>query len=151
MGLYGDRADALQREGYACSQCLAGSLAEVLGVDRTLALRFAGAFGSGIGCSGETCGAITGALMLIGLKYGKVLPDDPDDNLCLEVSQEYIKRFKEKFDGKTKCKDLLGSDPSTEEGMKYILDNELWDKKCPVFIREGTELILEILKERDSL
>ncbi|HML38282.1 MAG TPA: C-GCAxxG-C-C family protein [Bacillota bacterium] len=149
MSVYGDRAEALQQEDYCCCQCVVGSLCEEFGVDRITALRFAGAFGSGIGRSGETCGAITGAMMLIGLKMGKRLPSDPGDARCYEVTLEFMRRFKELHDGKFKCRDLLGVDITTDEGFDYILENDLFTSKCRGFIRDGAEIIADMLLETE--
>ena len=144
--LYGERAGALHKEGFGCAQAVFASLCEEFGVDRVTALRTAAGFGSGIGRCAETCGAVTGAVMLIGLKYGKFLPLDTthDNVVCYELVQTYVKKFIDEF-GTCKCRDLLGADPSTEEGRKYIEDNNLSDLKCDVFIRKGAEIIAEML------
>lgn len=145
MSVYGDRAETLSWEGFACSQCVVGAICENLGIDRLTALRFAAAFGSGIGGSAESCGAVTGAMMLIGLKYGRSLPEDPDDK-CFEIAARFFERFKEEYDGCTKCKELLGADYSTEEGKKFIAENELWNTKCKQIVRKGAEIIAELLE-----
>lgn len=145
MSVYSDRALKLQAEGFSCSQCVVASMCDEFGIDHITALRFAGAFGSGIGCTTETCGAITGAMMLIGLKYGRRFPDDPNDGHCFEVAQEFVDRFKAKHDGKFKCRDLLGADARTEEGLQSILDNDLYTKVCRELIRDGVDIIAELL------
>lgn len=146
MGIYGDRALELQKEGFSCAQSVVACLCERYGVDRVTALRFAGVFGSGIGLSTETCGVITGAMMLIGLKYGKKFPEDPNDFDSFGVAQEFIKRFKECHGGKFKCRELLGHDASTEEGLKNILDNNLYENVCQKMVYDGADLIFEILE-----
>ena len=146
--LYGDRAVACHHEGFSCSQSVFTSLCEEFGMDRVSALKVAGGFGSGIGHSTETCGAITGAVMLIGLKHGKFVPGDTErsDEKCYEVAQEFMKKFINEF-GCFKCRDLLGADTNTEEGRQYVEDNDLYEVKCNVFIRRGAEIISEMLKE----
>ena len=148
MSIYGDRAVACHREGFSCSQSVASSLCEELGVDRVTALRVAGAFGSGIGHLTETCGAVTGALMLIGMKYGKTLPDDDKATpKCYEMSQKFFERFRAENDGKLTCKELLGHDTNTPEGLQYVLDHDLFSKLCPNYIRCGAEIAAELLRE----
>ena len=146
--LYGDRAVACHGEGFGCCQSVLASLCEEFGMDRVSALKVAGGMGSGIGHSTETCGVITGAVMLIGLKYGKYIPGDMvrSDTKCYEVAQEYFKRFIGEF-GAFKCRDLLGADTNTEEGKKYVADNDLYHIKCNQFIRRSAEIIAEMLKE----
>lgn len=146
MGIYGERALLLQKEGYSCAQSMVASLCERYGVDRSTALRFAGVFGSGIGMSTETCGVITGAMMLIGLKYGKVLPDEADDLDRFGPAIEFIKRFKEKHDGMFKCRELLGYDLSKPEDLKYILDNNLFENICQRMVYDGADMIFDILE-----
>lgn len=146
MGIYGDRALELQREGFSCAQSVVGSLCERYGVDRVTALRFAGVFGSGIGLSTETCGVITGAMMLIGLKYGKRFPDDPADFDSFAVAQEFISRFKAQHGGRFKCRQLLGYDASTEDGLSRILENNLYEKICQKMVYDGADMIYEILE-----
>ena len=150
MGIYGERALALQKEGFSCAQSVVASLCEKYGVDRVTALRFAGVFGSGIGMSTETCGVITGAMMLVGLKYGKKFPEDPDDFDSFGVAQEFIQWFKSQHDGKFKCRELLGYDISKEEDLQYILDNNLFEKVCQKMVYEGVDKIFEILERRDE-
>ncbi len=150
MGIYGDRALELQREGFSCAQSVVGSLCERYGVDRVTALRFAGVFGSGIGMSTETCGVITGAMMLIGLKYGKKFPDDPADFDSFGVAQEFISKFKALHDGKFKCRDLLGQDASKEEELSYILENNLYEKICQRMVHDGADMIYELLEGAPS-
>lgn len=60
-------------EGFNCSQIVLSSFAEDLGLDSEMANKVATCFGGGMG-SGDTCGAVTGALMVLGLKYGNYLP-----------------------------------------------------------------------------
>lgn len=148
MSIYGDRAVACHREGFSCSQAVASSLCEEFGIDRVTALRISGAFGSGIGHLTETCGAVTGAVMLIGMKYGKVLPDDSQATpKCYEMSQKFFELFREQNGGRLTCKELLGADTNTPEGLAYVLDNELFTKLCPNYIRCGAEIAAKLLRE----
>lgn len=156
--IFGNRAVELNKEGYTCAQSVVGSLCEEFGVDRVTALKISCAFGSGIGHSGETCGAITGAVMLIGLKYGKTSPGKPIDpntmspevSKCYEMAQKFIKRFIEEY-GAFKCRDLLGADTNTPAGQKYVEDNDIYNVKCnQILVRRGAELIAEILKSEDK-
>jgi len=66
-----ERAVSSFKEGFSCSQALLSIYGTQLGLNREMALKVSGAFGGGMGRMGETCGAVTGAFMIIGLKYGK--------------------------------------------------------------------------------
>ncbi len=62
--------------GFSCSQAVFSTFAEKIGLDKETALRISGPFGGGMARMGDTCGAVTGAFMAIGLKYGKAKADD---------------------------------------------------------------------------
>ncbi|MCX7031789.1 MAG: C-GCAxxG-C-C family protein, partial [Spirochaetes bacterium] len=65
-----ERADQLFRQGTNCAQAVACAFAEDLGADRGLTLRLATGFGGGMGHTGGTCGALTGAFMALGIAFG---------------------------------------------------------------------------------
>jgi len=62
--------------GFNCAQAVFSTYSSEFGLEPELALRISSSFGGGMGYIGETCGAVTGAFMLIGLKYGKVKAED---------------------------------------------------------------------------
>jgi len=64
------------KDGFSCSQAVLSAYGEQFGMNREMALKVSGAFGGGMGHLGETCGAVTGAFMLVGLKYGKTRVED---------------------------------------------------------------------------
>jgi C_GCAxxG_C_C family probable redox protein len=121
------------REGFNCAQGVLLPFAEANGLAGEKALLAASAFGAGMGRSQETCGAVTGALMAIGLKYGFTRPDDQArKDAVLRKSREFMARFREEF-GTLKCKDLLGLDLNTDAGQamhKELNQRELICVKC---------------------
>jgi C_GCAxxG_C_C family probable redox protein len=137
-------------DGFNCSQAVFSTYCDQLGLDPEVALKIACPFGSGMGRQAESCGAVTGAYMLIGLKYGKYNPEDKDaKEKCYQLVKEFTDKFNE-IHGSISCKSLLKSDLSTPEGLQYIKDNGLWDKLCPIFIRDAAQLIEDLLElERD--
>ena len=131
--------------GFNCSQAIFSTYCEQLGLDPVSALKVSTPFGSGIARTAQTCGAVTGALMLIGLKYGKYLPEDnASKEKCFQLAKEFTDRFTA-LHGSIICCDLLKYDLSTPEGLQYIKENGLWDTLCPVFIRDAAKLIEDIL------
>ncbi len=117
------------------------------GLDREMALKAAGAFGAGMGRMGETCGAATGAFMVIGLKHGKT---KIDDNEAREKTYKLVKEFTVRFKARNRsilCRELLGHDLSTPEGMKTVAEKDLFVTLCPRFLRDSVEIIEDILKE----
>jgi C_GCAxxG_C_C family probable redox protein len=115
------------------------------GLDRETALRVAGAFGGGMARLGETCGALTGGFMVIGLNHGKTTADDDDAReKTYALAQELAKRFKER-NGMILCRELLGHDLSTEEGRAAVAEQNLFVTRCPKFVRDAAEILEEIL------
>jgi C_GCAxxG_C_C family probable redox protein len=132
--------------GFNCSQAVLSTYCEQLGLDKETALKISCPFGAGMGRMAETCGAVTGAFMLIGLKHGKYLSDDAfSKEKTYHLVQEFTDKFKAIY-GSIKCKDLLGCDMSTPEGAKYAKENGLWDTLCPKFVYDASKLTEELLE-----
>ena len=90
--------------GFNCAQAVFSTYSDGLGLETEMAKRIAGGFGAGMGYIGETCGAVTGALMLIGLKYGKVdVEDNGAKDKTYTLVQEFTRRFKVDLFGGIKC------------------------------------------------
>jgi C_GCAxxG_C_C family probable redox protein len=116
------------------------------GLDREIALKLAGAFGSGMGM-GETCGAVTGAFMIIGLKHGKTKADnDVAKEATYELANEFTLRFKAQ-NKSIHCRELLGYDLSTPEGRDSVAENNLFVTLCPKFVQDAAEILEALLKE----
>ncbi|OPX87677.1 MAG: putative redox-active protein (C_GCAxxG_C_C) [Pelotomaculum sp. PtaB.Bin104] len=121
-------------EGYSCSQAVFSTYASQLGLDRETSLRVACTFGGGMAGMGETCGAVTGALMVIGLKYGNTNTRDKHEREKIyEVVRGFVSKF-QMINGSIKCKDLLGCDISTAKGKEIAREKQLftaWIIKMP--------------------
>ena len=137
------------RKGFNCSQAVLSVYAEEFGLCRETALKIACGFGGGMGRMARTCGAVTGAFMVIGLKYGNV---DANEKVIKEKTyglvREFARRF-EKRNGSSICKELLGCDISGQEGLKSAKDNGLFASVCPGLVRDAVEILEEML-EKDS-
>ena len=115
------------------------------GLDREMAFRLAGVFGSGMG-RGDTCGAVTGAFMVIGLKHGKT---KGSDDASQERTDELARQFAERFIARNSsivCRELLGCDISTSEGLKAAKKEKYFKKRCPKFVQDAAEILEELLK-----
>jgi C_GCAxxG_C_C family probable redox protein len=122
------------------------SFGEEFGLDRERALRVAGAFGGGMARMGETCGAVTGALMVIGLKYGKIkTSDEKAREQTYELVGEFVKRFQSRH-GSIVCRELLGYDLSSPDERKAAHDKGLFTTLCPQLVRDAAEILGEILE-----
>ena len=133
---------------FNCSQSVFATFAEELGVDTDSALKLSCAFGSGIGKMQKTCGAVTGALMALGLKYGKGINDDESKKAkAYEMAIKFINEFS-KLHGSTECMTLIGYDMKTEEGMKAIEEKNLFANVCLNLVKDATIITEKLLKEQ---
>lgn len=137
----------LFEEKYHCSQAVLAAFSEEYGLSKENALKIGGCFGSGMR-KGEVCGACTGALMVLGLKYGKSRIEDMDSKIKSdEVCDKFLDEFKRE-NGSYICNTLLGCDISTKEGVQYALDNELFTKFCPKMVKSAVMITEKILDEK---
>ncbi|MEW6607871.1 MAG: C-GCAxxG-C-C family protein [bacterium] len=134
------------KEGFSCSQALLSTYGVDFGLNREMALKVSGAFGGGMGRMGEICGAVTGAFMVIGLKYGKTRVEDEQTK---EKTYSLVREFVDKFKSRNRsiaCRELLGCEISTPEGMKIAKEKNLIATLCPKFVQDASEIIEQILK-----
>jgi len=141
-----ERAVSCFKEGFSCSQAMLSSYGEQFGLNREIALKVSGAFGGGMARMGETCGAVTGAFMVIGLKYGNARVEDKQaKERAYSLVREFVDRFKSR-NGSIVCRELLGYDISTPEGMKLVKEKKLTTTLCPKFVQDAAEIIEQILE-----
>ena len=138
-----DLAVATFRNGINCTQAILAAWGSRHGLDRETGLRMGGAFGSGMNM-GETCGAVTGALMIIGLRHAKVskagfLSRDRTERETLD----FLERFKAR-NGTVSCKELLGCDLGTPEGRAAAKRDRSFKTRCPQFVRDAAEILEEM-------
>jgi C_GCAxxG_C_C family probable redox protein len=132
-------AEALHLQGFNCSQAVFSALAESRGLERALALKIASPFGGGIGRTGETCGAVSGALMALGLQLGFSEPDPQAKEQMYALAREFMHRFQEQY-GALACKALIGLDLSDPEDLQKAREQAVFTTKCPHFIAGAVEI-----------
>ncbi len=132
-------------DGFNCAQSLLSTFGPRLGLERETALRVAGAFGGGMARTGLVCGAVSGALMVIGVKYAMTHAGERERREeTYRRSQEFIRRFKE-LNGSVLCPELLGFDLSTPEGLKTVGERELFATVCPKLVRDAAAIVAALL------
>ncbi|MHC4743516.1 MAG: C-GCAxxG-C-C family protein [Planctomycetota bacterium] len=133
------------KERFNCSQSVLSVYSEEAGLDRETALKLACGFGAGMGRMGETCGAVTGAFMAIGLKFGASEPgDNPDKLRTFELIDQFARRFEARH-GSLVCKELLGFDMSTPEGKETARQPGSFEI-CPKLVQSAVETLEEIIE-----
>lgn len=140
-----DLAASLFEQGFSCSQAVFAAFAGDQGLDRDASMKVAQAFGGGMAHLGEACGAVTGAFMAIGLKYGRTRADDLEARArTYALAQRFAEDFKG-LHGSIHCRGLLGLDIGTEEGMNLAREKGLFKTLCAAYVRRAAELLEEIL------
>ena len=127
-------ADQMHNSKYNCAQAVVCAFSDEIGVDRKTLFRIAEGFGFGGGCAAGMCGALTGGLMLLGLKNSDGNLEDPKSKKeTYKIAKQMKARFEEKTGGLI-CKDLKGM----ETGKMLC--------SCPDCIKNGVEVVQEILE-----
>jgi C_GCAxxG_C_C family probable redox protein len=140
-----DKAIEFFRKGFNCSQAVLLSHSGDFGMDAETALKIAGGFGGGIGHTGDVCGALSGAVMLLGLKHAQHEEgDDAARTKTYAMVKELLETFKGEF-GSTKCKDLLKFDLNSEEEYAKAKEARAFKGACLPAIRRAVELVEEKL------
>jgi len=128
--------------GLNCAQSVLLAFKEELGPDPEKGLRMASTFGGGMGALGLTCGAVTGAFMLIGLDLGfSSNVDRPVKESIYAKIQGFAREFT-KVHGSIACRELLGCDISSPAGYHEALEKNLFRTLCPKYV-ESSVIILE--------
>lgn len=129
----------------SCSQAVVVAYAETAGFDETTAMNAARGFGGGIARHGLTCGAVTGAVMVLGAHAARLAADERNvKDKAYELANTFTARFKARH-GTLACKDLIGVDLSTESGQKLNADMKISRRLCPNFVRSAAEIVEELI------
>ena len=143
----GDRAASVLRDGFNCAQSVFSTFAGGLGLDEAKAAKVASAFGGGMARKGDSCGAVTGAFMTLGLAYGSARPQDRETKeKSYEIAREFLRRFAER-NGTTVCRDLLGCDIGTSEGYEQAKQRGLFDTVCVKLVKDAVEILEDMLSK----
>jgi C_GCAxxG_C_C family probable redox protein len=139
--------DALEsfRKGFTCSAAVFSAFSHELGLDPEAAKKVACGFGAGISKTGNICGAVSGAVMVIGLKYGKT---KPGDDAATEKTRVMVRKFMQEFTkrhGSVCCTELLGYDLSIPDQYEKARDSRLFVTKCPELVGDAAAILEKIL------
>ena len=135
-----EKALELFSNGFNCSQAVLTAFAPDFGLDEKLALMLGTQFGGGAR-NAEMCGAVSGALMVLGLKYGHYESENNEQkSRAYAIAVEYTKRFKE-LNGSIVCRELLGYDLTKPDDMACIKEKNLFGVICPKMIKSAVEIL----------
>jgi C_GCAxxG_C_C family probable redox protein len=121
------------------------AFAPELGLDAETAARIASPFGAGVARTGEICGAVSGALMVIGLTQR---PEEIRDPASREKVYAVARRFIEEFaarNGSVNCTELVGYDLSRPEQYAEAREKKVFATRCSGLVRDAGEILDGIL------
>lgn len=131
---------------FNCSQGVFTTYATEVGLDEALALKLATNFGGGER-KGELCGAVAGALMVLGLRCGHCDSADIEGKAnAYAISGEFMNRYIE-ANGSVVCRELLGYDITKTEDWEIIKQQNLFKILCPKMIESATKILDEMIAE----
>ena len=135
-------AAARFRQGYNCAQSVLVAFAPQLDLDESQALKLASPFGGVVARRGQICGAVTGALMALGLAEGTDTPAGKED--AYRLGQEFLQRFESRH-ATILCRELIDFDISTPEGHQQAREKGVFTALCPLFVRDAAEIVQRML------
>lgn len=140
-------AKLLFDEGYACSQAVLLTFADKFNLDITAAKRISATFGGGMGRLRETCGAVTGGFMVLGLAFGNENPTDLETKLNSYKKVRELNQLVVDVHGTSNCRQLL---------IKHASEQEVKDRKhhkliCRKIVSDTTGMVYDILQNNQKL
>ena len=143
----GEKAKTLFRESYNCSQSVLLAMCQHWGVESDLVPKIATGFGGGMGRSGSVCGAVTGGVMALGVRYGGNEPSNDKRLLTYEYTRKFLEQF-EKVNGGILCRDLIGYILADPEEHEKAMKEGVFQKKCPTYVQSAIEILLELTEPK---
>ena len=119
--------------GLNCAQSVFGAFCDRYGVTEETAVKIACGLGSGAR-SAELCGAVSGAVLVIGLKYGE------SKEMCNQKTEEFMKAFKD-ANNDIVCRNLLGCDITTPSGREKAVADNLFKTKCLDLVKSAADIL----------
>jgi C_GCAxxG_C_C family probable redox protein len=139
-----EHAKELFLEGNNCSQSLLLSFAKDYGYSKELALKVSAGFGGGMGRLQDTCGAVTGAIMVLGILQGEKASDNKELKTgTYGLVREFIKRFTNDFQT-ISCRELTRCDFNSDSGTEKFRNEGVMEKICVPCIKRAVEIVESI-------
>ncbi len=133
-------------DGYNCAQAVSYSFCDDMNFDKDMALKLTSGFGAGMGRKEEVCGAVSGGIMVLGMKYGR---GENQDRALMEQTYQKTRELMDKFieiHGTYICRGLLdGCELITPEGQKEFQEKDLKNKVCKHCVGSVVEIIEDMI------
>lgn len=147
----GEKAKALFLDGYNCAQAVFGAFCEDFGLDLDTAMKLSSGFGGGIGRLREVCGAVSGAVMVLNMKYGYTSPTDNEAKMLhYKRVQDIAGRFSAE-NGSIICRELLGLSEKKSEPTPEVRTSEYYKKRpCKELVEMAANIVDAYIKEIEA-
>ena len=143
-----EKALAIMGDMANCSQAVLGAFADEIGLTEEQARGVSFCFFSGMRRA-DTCGACSGALMVLGMKYGQREKGDMETRInANRIICEFFDRFRAE-NGSHICREILGCDISTPEGDASARENGVYRTICPRMVASAARIVEELIAEND--
>lgn len=138
-------AEEYASKGFLCSEAVLMAISRCLGVRSGMIPKIATGFGAGVGRKGEVYGALSGAVMGLGLRFGRSRFEEQEGGRRpYWFASELVERFRARL-GQARCGDLLGLDLSDPKGLQAYREAGMWEKRCRGIISEAAGLAHDLL------
>lgn len=131
------------KEGYNCAQSVLLTMQKFWYIEKPLEPKVASAFGGGIGRRGSLCGALTGGVIAIGLRYGSNNPVVEEREKAYLLALEFYNRFKKDCGG-VLCRDLVGYDLTNPEELEKVRNSNVSMSKCVHFVEKAVGILIDL-------
>lgn len=139
-----EQAKELFLSGYNCAQSVVLSFADDLKFSKELAQKMAVGFGGGMGKQQETCGAVTGAIMVLGLLKGEEVNNNDELKASSYAAvKDLIRDFVAEYKT-TQCRDLIGCDLNTPEGAAKFKEENIMVTVCADCVKKAVEIVEDL-------
>lgn len=139
------------RNKFNCSQSVLTVFGPEYGLSEDDCLRIAAAFGGGMGRQQHICGAVTGALMVLGLRYGKKL-NDPEEKkrYTYQLTKKFFDEFK-RLNGSENCFELLDRlDMNDPDDYKKIVERNYYEIRCEKYITDAVNILSKMIEQEQQ-
>ncbi len=145
----GKKATTLFLKGYNCSQSVLLAMTEHWGLENDLVPKVATGFGGGIGRCGSVCGALTGGVMALSIRYGTNEPSAEKRLRTYELSRKFFEQFEKRNRG-VLCKDLIGYTLANPDEHEKATKENVFQKKCARYVENAVTILLELTEPNSS-